>query len=113
MLRAQDLYVIQRVDTLCARTRNFVDISLTRTFLLQFIVAIAHPPCCVPTSTPASVYESASCISFIFFGFSVLSRNLFGKYVQPSSTINVCIICPLYVELGANVVKWTGYFVPM
>ena len=66
MLRAQDLCVIQRVDSLCARTRNSVDISLTRTFLLQYIVVIARPPCSVPTSTPASVYESESCISFIF-----------------------------------------------
>jgi hypothetical protein len=61
MLGVQDLCVIQ-----CVCTRNCVDISLTRTFLLQYIVVTAHPPFSLPTSTPASVYASASCISLIF-----------------------------------------------
>jgi hypothetical protein len=66
MLGAQDL---------CARTRNYVDISLTRKFLLQYIVVTAHPPFSVQTQTPASVYESASCISLIFLAFPFYSET--------------------------------------
>ena len=75
MLGAQDLSVIQCVYILCARTRNCVDISLTRSFLLQYIVITAHRPCSVPISTPASVYESASCISIIFLASPFYSEN--------------------------------------
>jgi hypothetical protein len=75
MLGARDLCVIQCVYILCAQTCNCLDISLTRTFLLQYIVVTAYPPCSVPTSTLASVYESVSCISLIFLASPFYSET--------------------------------------
>ena len=75
MLGAQDLCVMQCVYILCDSTGNCVHISLTRTLLLQYIVVIAHPPGYVPSSTPASVYASASCISLMFLASPFYSET--------------------------------------